>query len=181
MVRNEYCSQRNYQSKVRAFCIGLLNQYADIEVKLGTKKAYQTLPFVRVDSIYFSNEDIVRLQALVKIRVATLEAIDLRKNVKQKTALFRKKKNTMIESIHLLIDILREKGFEIESHFSQGRNETLKRETVISIRKGSLFWNKQMIEIIGERLCINLVQRIGGSTLVKVPKKDSQINLLLYS
>ncbi|GAB1223003.1 hypothetical protein ENUP19_0126G0068 [Entamoeba nuttalli] len=181
MDKKTYIEQRNYQSKVRALCIALINRHADIEIKITSKRSKLTLPFLKINKIFFTSEDVIDLNKLIKKRTSDLAELDVEHKITQQSALYRKKKNSYKESINFVVDLLIELGYCITFFETSGRNKTLKVDTITSIQKDGETFTSSQLEKIGQTLCINLVERIGSNQSLLLRKNDFKLISMTYA
>ncbi|BFU25306.1 hypothetical protein CL6EHI_198780 [Entamoeba histolytica] len=181
VTRNVYVDNRNYQSKVRAFCIALLNRHCDVEVKQRRNVKVLTLPFFQIKKLQFNNSEdgVIDLQELVKRRVYGLEEKDIQNNINIQRVMYRKKKNGYRESINIINDILSEIGYFICSTQTPGRYSSVKMDIVKSIIVNGVVYNKNEIERIGEEICKEIEKRIGKEKTVLVKQNDNKLSKLL--
>ncbi|ELP93087.1 hypothetical protein EIN_053220 [Entamoeba invadens IP1] len=171
-MSKRYKEERDYQSLVRAVCIVLLNQYGNVEVKRKSKKGSVALPFLRIGRLQFSENDCLNVKDFVKKRVQIQWNLDIENQMNETTALCRKKKNAIGESINFVVDLLGELGFRFKAKVSSGRNNTMKVDRVLEIEKQGLVLTKQRIIDIGLCVCDFIVKKTGEEKFVVFPKND---------
>ncbi|EKE39796.1 hypothetical protein ENUP19_0218G0024 [Entamoeba nuttalli] len=179
MNKHSYIDNRNYQSKVRAFCIALLNRHCDINLKKRSCRKLLTIPFLQIQRLYFSDDNVIDLQAVIKRRVYSLEEKDIKNNINTQRAFHRKKKNGYRESINIINDLLSEFGYCIHSSQTPGRYNTVKMDIVKSITFNGIIYDKIAIERIGEEMCKEIEKKFGNERTFVLKQNDNTLSMLL--
>ena len=131
---------RNSQTIQQSILLGLLNNYCSITISQPAKKSTVTGQFIRVLSLDFGNGDEIQIDEFLKKRCSEQMKKDIEDGVSQKTALRRYQNNKKIEQIHLLMDILVEKGYRFQTRKMKGKLETKKLEMICSMQfQGKVF------------------------------------------
>ncbi|EDR25762.1 hypothetical protein EDI_307650 [Entamoeba dispar SAW760] len=181
ITRNRYADKRNYQSKVRAFCIALINRHCDVEVKQRRNVKCITLPFFQIKRLHFNNKEdyVIDLQEIIKQRVYGLEETDIKNNINIQRVMYRKKKNGYRESINIVNDLLSEFGYFVYSTQTPGRYHSVKMDIVKSITVNGIIYDKKAIERIGEEICKEIEEKIGREKVILVKQNDNKLSKLL--
>ena len=131
---------RNSQTLQQSILLGLLNKYCSITISQPAKKSTVTGQFMRIISINFGNGDEIQIDDFLKKRCIEQMQKDIYEGVSEKTALRRYQNNKKIEQIHLMMDILSEKGYQFTTKKMKGKLETKKLEMFSSIQyEGKVF------------------------------------------
>ena len=125
---------RNSQSLQQSILLGLLNKYCSITISQPAKRSTVTDQFMRIISLNFGNGDEIKIDEYLKRRCIEQMQKDINEGVSEKTALRRYQNNKKIELIHLLMDILNEKGYSFTIKKMKGKLETKKLEMFSSIK-----------------------------------------------
>ena len=124
---------RNSQTLQQSILLGLLNKYCSITISQPAKRSTVTGQFMRIVSIDFGDGDEIQIDEFLKKRCIEQMQKDISQGVSEKTALRRYQNNKKIEQIHLLMDILFEKGYTFTTKKMKGKLETNKLEMISSI------------------------------------------------
>ncbi|ELP87111.1 hypothetical protein EIN_495860 [Entamoeba invadens IP1] len=171
----------NYQCEVEAVLISLLSRHCIVEISKPNKKSSVTSQFIKVTEIDFDNGDTINVSDLIELRCFERRDFEVQKKVEVKTATRRIQSYKRIETLHLLIDLLREFGYSFESRFVEGKKGVLKLENVTSVFYGQKrILDSKQIQEKGHKLNNYLYKEtteVGFS--LKVEKKNPFILSLL--
>ncbi|KAL7712471.1 TATA-binding protein-associated phosphoprotein [Entamoeba marina] len=164
-----YIKYRNYQAYEQSTFIYLINQYCDIEFCKVGRSCKTTAPFLHIKKLNFS-DDVIDVEGFIKKRCSEIMEKDIHNKVSMKTASRRYYNNKIIETNHMLMDFLIEKGYHFKERRSAGRNQTSVTSTALKIfyDSNSIFKHK---EILNHGKMVN-------NYLMKCIKKDTSFILL---
>jgi len=170
---------RNYQVYQQAIFIALLNQFFELLVKAPVKRSVVSLQLLRIESIKYLS-DIIGVNDFVMARCKEKYKKDISSGIGEKTAKRRSDTNRVTELLHLLQDLLREKGFAFHSKFTDGKNGAQIIETVCSIQGPDGFFISQQ-EIIHKGALISkyLTDKLVSSSEITLPKEDMMLRNIL--
>ena len=143
---------RDMKSIQQAVCIGLLSKHCKLVFKQPSRKATFTQQYLSIQSIQFSEFDVIDLEEFVKRRSTEKYQYDLLHHVPEKTAKRRYEVGKKAEQIHFLQDILLEFGYSFHTYQPNGKNQNRKLTQIISVFNpdGSLLLNDNQIVEFGE-------------------------------
>ncbi|GAB1222732.1 hypothetical protein ENUP19_0121G0086 [Entamoeba nuttalli] len=141
---------RNNFTLQQTLCICLLSRWCRITIKKPTRRSCVTEQFFRINSIEHE-EDKIDVYSFLKKRCNEMYLFDIQRGVSEKTAIRRYQNNKKIEVIHLMEDILREYGVELETKTTEGKSGINRLENITGI-----YISNQVIPFDG--LIMNLIE-----------------------
>ena len=187
--KEKFIKWRNYQTCQEAIYIACLNEFCEIQLKKPTKKAYVTMQFFQIESLNFSDEDIIQFSKLVQLLVKQRMEYEVSIGVEQKTAARRSENYKFSISLNLLNDLLTEFGYVLRDkiYFNSNpkrnvkkKNESQKEsigETIHFIFKnGKILFDKEKIESIGKNINSYLLNLFNDKNIIVLKRKDSMLN-----
>ncbi|EDR28509.1 hypothetical protein EDI_193900 [Entamoeba dispar SAW760] len=144
---------RNYQVSQQAVLLALINRHFSLSLSAPKKKSVVAQQMITVNYLR-RGSDTVAVDEFIHRRLAEIQQYDISQGVAPKTAARRCENNRIAEVNHLLIDILREFGYSFSTKVTDGKNGTIKTESVYSILyKGTTLFTRSTIQSSG--LAIN--------------------------
>ena len=136
--QNPFRNKRNYQVSQQCVFLALLNQYFDIKVKSPPKCSTVAQQFIRIDKLYQTvdgkSENELEIENFINARCRRLYELDLEKGITKKTANRRSETNRITETVHYLMDLLREFDYFFNVTIIDGKKGTLRVENVVDTR-----------------------------------------------
>ncbi|EDR25462.1 hypothetical protein EDI_329990 [Entamoeba dispar SAW760] len=173
--KDRYKRNRNYQSALMAFYIGLMNKHGSVEVMKQAGRTLVALPFLQVVRIQLSEEDTVDYHEFIERRIKEIVTFEVSTNVPLKVALLRAKKNRIIESLNLMQDLLIEYGYYFKEKKSNRKVPKVRIDmSQIVFYHQKVFGSKDILRI-GEKICKLVLQKIGTKYSVIFPMNDLSI------
>ena len=123
----------NYQCSVESILLVLLSQYCKIEISKPSKKCLVTQQFLKIMTINFGEDDSINVNDLIDKRCISRKEYEIKNDSNESTASRRIQGYKRIETIHLLVDLLREFNYKFKSKYVEGKKGVLKLEVVESI------------------------------------------------
>ncbi|KAL7714699.1 TATA-binding protein-associated phosphoprotein [Entamoeba marina] len=181
--KEKFTRWRNYQALQQALFLGLINQYCDIVFAKPFKKTKATLQFIQVNTLVFSDDDIIPFATYIQQRCKLRMENDIEHGVLEKTAMRRYENNKFAAVLHFLTDLLLEFGYFFSTTTTNGKNGTPCTDTVKNIfNNGNLVFNKHDIEekgkLINEYICSKFNE---NETNYVIHRKDTTIYQLLFN
>lgn len=176
-----YADFKNYQVYQEVCLIGLLNTVAGITISLKRRKLErEILTFFHVDEIIIKDEQIIECEKTVNDKCETLKMYELRNGLSLQTAERRYHKNRIIETLHMLIDILELYGVTFQTYMTSGKNGAIRQETIraIILPNGTML-SIQDIKEIGSRIYSELFKRVKPTSESTIPVRDISIQDIL--
>ncbi|ELP87962.1 hypothetical protein EIN_418110 [Entamoeba invadens IP1] len=141
---------RNNQVYESMVLIALINKKYNISLSLPNKRAVVFEQFFRIDTVW-NNCECVSVKNFVRERCEEREKYEVDCGVKQKTASRRKNSNIFVETIHLLVDLVREIGFFVETRECGGKKCGFKEEYITAIYwAGRQIFDKKQMWVSGK-------------------------------
>lgn len=156
---------RNYQTAQQGVFIGLLNTVYNITIDHPRKKSKITLPFYTIVKIS-TDKEVVEVKEIMSYRLQHLHDQDVAQGCTEKTAARRQEVYRVTEQLHILMNLMRDIGFEVESKKTTGNKGTPK-ETARKIRFNDFVFDREYIEERG-----NLINELLLRKLDTVPKSS---------
>lgn len=156
---------RNYQTAQQGVFIGLLNTVYNITIDHPRKKSKITLPFYTIVKIS-TDKEVVEVKEIMSYRLQHLHDQDVTQGCSEKTAARRQEVYRVTEQLHILMNLMRDIGFEVESKKTTGNKGTPK-ETARKIRFNDFVFDREYIEERG-----NLINELLLRKLDTVPKSS---------
>ncbi|EKE41211.1 hypothetical protein ENUP19_0085G0088 [Entamoeba nuttalli] len=172
----------NYQCAVEGILIALIAQHCTIEINKPSKKCLVTQQFIKVIKINFSQGDSINVSIFINNRCNERKEHEIKMNSDVRTATRRIQNYKRIETIHLLIDILREYGYLFKSKYVEGKKGVLKLENVTAIYyNNKLLLNIKTIFERGIKIINYLYHRTASTrTAFRLSSKNEFLSSLLY-
>ncbi|ELP83771.1 hypothetical protein EIN_470050 [Entamoeba invadens IP1] len=143
---------RNNQVYEQMVLLWIINKRFSISLKCPNKKATVFEQFLTVEYIWDTFDEI-EVKKVVYERCSLRYQQDLNCGISQKTAKRRKNNNYTIECLQLLVDIVRELGFFVETEQCGGKKVNFKEEYIKYIYyDGVLLFNSNSIQIFGKTI-----------------------------
>ena len=120
---------KDFYSLQQGVLIELLHQYCSITLKQQKKKVSVSCAYPQIISLDFGNE-VLNVEEIADMLYRPVYEEERAKLSQTQTAMRRFGKNKKIFVQHLLIDILREKGFEFQSTLARNTGKTLRLERI---------------------------------------------------
>ncbi|EKE42257.1 hypothetical protein ENUP19_0284G0040 [Entamoeba nuttalli] len=130
---------REYETQQQSMLLALLNKFCTVHITKQCKKAEVTHQFFRIKLIQFSIEDEINVERFLNTRTQERKQFEMRCGCTEKTSKRRMQINKKVELLHLLIDLLNEKGFTFRSRFTDQKMGSLQKETVLQIYYKNVF------------------------------------------
>ncbi|ELP84515.1 hypothetical protein EIN_169600 [Entamoeba invadens IP1] len=167
---------RTVQASQECICIGLLNDFCSFTFKQPAKKSTVSPQFVRLSSLTFENGECLNVEEFVKKRCEKILKDDIKDGIQAKTAQRRFETNKKTEVIHLLVDILREKGYFFGTRMTVGKVGTKKTEYVTDVWKnGKYLFGQKEVDRRGTLISRTLSAIGMGSKEFSVQRKEGKI------
>ncbi|EKE41367.1 hypothetical protein ENUP19_0003G0050 [Entamoeba nuttalli] len=171
---------RNYQVFQQAIFIALLSQFFEIVIRPPVKKSIVSFQLLRVDAIKLM-KDVLSINDFIIARCKEKYKMDIKMGTLEKTAKRRSDTNRVTELLHLLQDLLREKGFIFISKFTDGKNGAQVIETITSIKgPNGLYLTQTDITKKGETISKYLNSEMSKSTRKFIPMNDKTLQSILF-
>ncbi|ELP92781.1 hypothetical protein EIN_372030 [Entamoeba invadens IP1] len=181
-IRDEkrtFKSFRDYIVEQQAVFIALLNQFGDVTITRPTKKSVLTQQRIRVETITIGNETI-DISSFVDKRCAARYALDISNGILEKTAIRRQTANKIMETHHMLTDLLFEYGYLFETYFTSGKNNTPKMELVRNIIENkNMIFNRVSIIKTGNLINRLLCSKLSECRVVTLQAADPELMAFL--
>ena len=171
---------RNYQAEQEGIFLTLLNQEYDITIEVPQKRSVVTLNYFKIVTLKNERETIQFDQLLSK-RLEDLKAMDLSNGVDEKIVMRRFEVNKISESIHLLIEMLIERKYELKTT-TMGKRNT--RASVVELRFDGISFDRSEIESKGSKIIISILDRMKHmkrKRMLTIEKNDLEFMGLLFS
>ncbi|KAL7717025.1 BAG domain-containing protein [Entamoeba marina] len=170
---------RNYQTEQQGIFIAFLNMFYDVIIEHPRKRSKITHPFYTVLKIE-SPLEYVDCKEVIADRMNELLKVDLRLGCSKKTAMRRQEVYRVVEQLHLLMGLLRELNFVLNTKTTTGNKGTIK-ETVKQIFYDGYTFNKPYIQEKGVLINKDIANRLINNTksVLVIKKGDSQFMKIL--
>ena len=149
---------RNYQTEQQSLFIGLLNMVYNITIDHPRKKSKITLPFFSITRIS-TDKEVIELKEIMSYRLHHLHQEDVKRGCSEKTAARRQEVYRVSEQLHILMNLLRDIGFQIESKKTTGNKGTQK-ESARKIFYNDFSFDKNYIEERGTMINLALMKKL---------------------
>ena len=173
---------RNTQCIQQSILILILNQYFNITLQIPSKRSVVAMQFLRIEKIQREN-DVIEVEKYVEIRCREKYEKDIQNGISEKTAKRRYETNRITEQLHLMIDIMRELGCEMESKLIGGKKGTTKIENIQKIKLNymnqQIDINKNEFEIIGNYVNEMMMEKIFNRKEKEITMNDIEIQIIL--
>ena len=164
---------RNYQVSQQGVLLALINKHFSISLAAPKKKSVVAQQMIVINYLK-RDTDVVLVEEFIHRRLGEIQRYDMANGVSKKTAIRRCENNKIAETNHLLIDILREFGYTFNTKITDGKNGTLKTETIYSISyKGMTIMTRSLIESSGLAINKYLNDILFETQSVHIPRNDS--------
>ena len=171
----------NYQCSVEGILLALLTQYCQVEISKPSKKCLVSQQFLKITKISFGNKDEINVNELVDRRCKARKEYEIQNDSNEQTASRRIQSYKRIETIHLLIDILREFNYSFKSQYVEGKKGVLKLEVVEEIYfQNKLLFDNESIHQKGCKINNFLYDMILSTGTSCILNKDSSLNQYLF-
>ena len=171
---------RNYQTEQQSLFIGLLNMVYNITIDHPRKRSKITLPFYNITRIT-TDKEVIELKEIMSYRLQHLHEEDIKHGCTEKTAARRQEVYRVTEQLHILMNLLRDIGFTIESKKTTGNKGTQK-ETARKIIYNEFSFGREFIEERGtmiNELIMKKLETIPKSSELTIPSGDEGIANIL--
>ncbi|EDR29268.1 hypothetical protein EDI_261080 [Entamoeba dispar SAW760] len=171
---------RNYQTEQQSVFIALLSMVYTIVIDHPRKRSKITLPFFNVIRIS-TEKEVVEIKEIMSTKLQQLHDEDIAHGCSEKTATRRQEVYRVSEQLHILMNLLRDVGFEIESKKTTG-NKGNQKETARKIKYNNFTFDKEFIEERGNlinELLIKRLESIPKSSDLSIECGDSEIANIL--
>ncbi|EAL51217.1 hypothetical protein EHI8A_190060 [Entamoeba histolytica HM-1:IMSS-B] len=178
-LAKKYIETRNYLVHQQAVLIGLLNKYYDINLKKSRKVSGKAEGLIRILSIE-EHGDIIDTRELVESFCRRKMEADIMNGISYKTAYRRFTNNKISEAHHFLMDTLQLQGYEYESFYSSGKNNSNRTETFTKIFcDNELLFDKDQIEACGNEINLWLNNQLKSYKSFKLQRDDKCLQCIL--
>ncbi|BFU25317.1 hypothetical protein EHI8A_054060 [Entamoeba histolytica HM-1:IMSS-B] len=165
----------------QSILLSFLNGFCTITLKRQKKQSIRNLPYPQIISLKFDDEEI-NVQELADIIQRPVYEDECKLVKKKQTAMRRFEKNRKIFIQHLLIDLLREKGFQFESKLARNTGKTLRLERIEKI-----FYGGRLImdinDFIERGYLINsfINSQLSLTSIITIPKSSNELSNIILS
>ncbi|ELP91659.1 hypothetical protein EIN_206760 [Entamoeba invadens IP1] len=171
---------RNYQTEQQGVFIALLNMFYDVTIEHPRKKSKITLPFFTVIKIE-SDEEAIDVRENVGEKMSELHRKDVEGGCSEKTAARRQEVYRVAEQLHILMDLLRDVGFDLDTKTTTGNKSNVK-ETVRQLSYENYIFDGEFVEGRGadiNELIVKRLEALSKSTNLVIKKGDPEIVAIL--
>ena len=171
---------RNYQTEQQSLFIGLLNMVYNVTIDHPRKRSKITLPFFCITRIS-TDKEVIELKEIMSYRLHHLHQEDVKRGCSEKTAARRQEVYRVTEQLHILMNLLRDVGFVVESKKTTGNKGTQK-ETARKIYYNDFSFDRNFIEERGTMINMILMKKletIPKSSELTIPAGDPEIAQIL--
>ena len=162
---------RNYQSQQECIYMALINRYFDISFIPHKKQSLVTVPFFRILKLN-NEEDMIGFKELIEQRIVSRMNDEVSHGIVQKTAMRRCENYRLVDTLHVLNDILEIKGFSFDSRLTTGKKGTLKAESIYGVydTNNIFMFNQDDIARIGTELAtyISSIESENGVCVIRM-------------
>ena len=170
---------RNYQVSQQGVLLALINRHFALTLAAPKKKSVVAQQMIVITTLK-RNDDVVLVDEFIQRRLLEIQRHDLEQGVTKKTAVRRGENNRIAEINHLLIDILREFGYSFNTKTTDGKNGTLKTETVYSVSyKGEIIFTRSLIQSIGLEINKYLNGILFETQMMHLSKNDPVLSQMI--
>ena len=171
---------RNYQSQQESIYMSLINRTFDIVFISHKKPGLVTIPFFRILKLVNDNETIP-FKEVVERRIAERLTVEIEEGSTTKTANRRCENYRLVDTLHLLNDILEIQGYTFDHHLSTGKKGTLKAESIYGVYdlSGNYLFNQESIAEIGTELSAYIAQLSDENGVCTLRRNDPFIQHIL--
>ncbi|EKE41577.1 hypothetical protein ENUP19_0085G0018 [Entamoeba nuttalli] len=173
--KEKFQAFRNYQTQQQTFLLALLNKNCSITISKPFKTSKVCLQFFKIETLKFSDTDIIQFESFVSQRCKQREKFDMKNGISEKTARRRSESNKRIISLGLMKDILTEHGAVFETERTSGKNGALVIETICSVNIDGKQFSKSDIERIAQTIYTLLIRRMRLCSFLILTKNDDEI------
>ncbi|ELP92195.1 hypothetical protein EIN_381720 [Entamoeba invadens IP1] len=170
---------RNYQSEQECVLLALLNQFYGLTFTPHKKQTLVTVPFFRILTI--KDKDTIYFKELIERRINERLNAEVVEGSSLKTALRRCENYRIVDTIHILADMLELKGFDFDVHLSTGKRGTLKAESIFGVRDqtDSFLFDQEQISNLGGEISKYLHSLASTDGICTLEKCDTTIKRIL--
>ncbi|EDR30001.1 hypothetical protein EDI_190600 [Entamoeba dispar SAW760] len=171
---------RNYQSEQESVLLALLNKFYDITFTAHKKQSLVTVPFFRILTLD-GPVDSIQFKELIERRITERLNAEVANGSSLKTALRRCENYRIVDSLHILTDILEVLGYNFSTHLSTGKKGTLKAESICGITSltGNFLFNQEGISHLGTEVSKYIVGLESIDGICTLHRNDPVIQSLL--
>ncbi|ELP95092.1 hypothetical protein EIN_253760 [Entamoeba invadens IP1] len=174
-----YQERRSNHVLTEVVCIAILDEFASIQIERPSRRTFIAHPFIPIEMVSFDSKDEILFESVVERRIKERMALDMENGVTEQTALRRLKKNRTTESIHLLVDILQEKGIHIGCKHSRGSNNVMVIDYIQSINYKNRVYNIDELEKIGQEIHSHLSLLFEKNKKITLARNDRTLRSFL--
>ena len=149
---NKFAKYRNVMAYQQGVLFCLLNEFFEITIEKPIKKskvAHQSFSIKTLER----NDDLIDIRDFIEQRCLNRCDNDIHSGVKTTIAKQRVSKNKLIELNLLLIDLLGLFGYHFERYTSEGKNGSMKNETLkLIFLNGKFVCNEKKIVDVGKKI-----------------------------
>ncbi|ELP92644.1 hypothetical protein EIN_369660 [Entamoeba invadens IP1] len=169
---------RNYQVYEQAVFVGLINRHFSISFISPRKKSIVAKQFLTVKAFWARN-DVIEFNRFIQRRVKEIREYAIRHGTPEKTAIRRGENNKIVESLHFMLDFLRELGYKSETTTIGGKNGNARTEMIDSISFDNKRHDKKEIERMGILINDYIYKQFGLNNEIVINRMDETINKYL--
>ena len=167
---------RNYQTAQQGVFIALLNMVYNVTIDHPRKRSKITLPFFTVIKIS-TDKEVVEIKEIMSYRLQHLHQEDMSHGCTEKTAARRQEVYRVTEQLHILMNLMRDIGFDIDSKKTTG-NKGNQKETARKIKFNDFVFDREFIEERGNlinEILLKKLETIPKSSELTIPAGDDEI------
>ncbi|ELP91607.1 hypothetical protein EIN_129870 [Entamoeba invadens IP1] len=175
---NPFRETRNYRVYEQGVLLAILNRHFSITLVSPKKRSVVAKQFLTVRYLK-KQTDVVDVEDFIQRRLKEIQTNAIKLGTPEKTATRRGENTRIVESIHILIDIVRELGYRTESKVNEGRNGNVSTETIVTIYIDKKVLKKE--DIVRNGLAINnfLDSLLVANETIIISKFDKTLDALL--
>ena len=146
--------------------IALINSFAGLQLSLKRRKLErEILTFFHVDQIIIPGEQSIECEETVNNKCESLKSDEIKHGLSLQTSERRYHKNRIIETLHVLIDVLTLYNCHFKTYITNGKNGAVKQETIRSVElPNGVVLNTEDIKDLGMKIYQVLFSKLKGHT-----------------
>ena len=171
---------RNYQSQQECIYMAMLNKQFDIVFVSHKKPGLITIPFFRILRLV-NDRETIGFKELIERRITERLNDEIANGSTTKTANRRCENYRLVDTLHMLNDILEIQGYSFDSHLSTGKKGTLKAESIYGVYDldGNYIFDQDDIAKIGTQLSVYIGQLTDENGICTLKRNDPVIQQIL--
>ena len=176
-----YSDFKNYQVYQEVTLIALINSFSSVKISLKRRKLErEILTFFHVDEILIENEQVLEIETAVNQKCDSLKRCELNSGLSLQIAERRYHKNRIVETLHMLIDILVLYGVHFNTYVTSGKNGTIRQETIRSIElPNGVIFTTQDIKELGVKIYNEIFKKVKPTSEITITEKDLDLQNIL--